>query len=94
VRPAAATTSRERGGRRQPFALLVVVARSVKRRSAAFALAVLLLEGVQGGVVGGPRPEDFAELIRGLPTLPVCQSFKSTGRNEALADQGSSKWKE
>jgi hypothetical protein len=24
-------------------------------------------------VVGGPKPEDFAELIHGLPTIPVCR---------------------
>jgi hypothetical protein len=24
-------------------------------------------------VIGGPKPEDFAEMIQGLPTLPVCQ---------------------
>jgi len=45
----------------------------VKWRGVAFALAALLLGGAQGCVVGGPKPEDFAEMIRGLPTVPVCQ---------------------
>ena len=43
------------------------------RRSVAVAFAVLLFAGVQGCVVGGPKPEDFAELIHGLPAVPVCQ---------------------
>ena len=49
---------------------------SVRRRGVAFAftaLTALLVGGLQGCVVGGPKPEDFAELTQRLPTLPVCQ---------------------
>jgi hypothetical protein len=42
------------------------------RRGVAFAFTALLFGGVQGCVVGGPKPEDFAEMIHRLPTLPVC----------------------
>jgi hypothetical protein len=45
----------------------------VTRRGVAFAFAALLLGAAQGCLVGGPKPEDFAEMIRGLPTVPACQ---------------------
>jgi hypothetical protein len=43
------------------------------RRSVAVAFTALLFGDVQGCVVGGPKPEDFAEMIHRLPTVPVCQ---------------------
>jgi hypothetical protein len=39
-------------------------------------------------VVGGPKPEDYAEMIRGLPALPACQhryeGAATTGRRQAF----------
>jgi hypothetical protein len=43
----------------------------MRRRGVAF--AALLFGGVQGCVVGGPRPEEFAELTHRLPAVPLCQ---------------------
>lgn len=43
------------------------------RGGLAFAFAALLLGGVQGCVLGGPKPDDFSEMVRSLPTSPVCQ---------------------
>jgi hypothetical protein len=45
----------------------------VRWRGVAFAFAGLLVGGVQGCLVGGPKPEDFAAMVHGLPTVPVCR---------------------
>jgi hypothetical protein len=45
----------------------------MRRGSVAFAFTALLFGGVQGCVVGGPKPDDFAEMVHSLPTGPACQ---------------------
>jgi hypothetical protein len=50
-------------------------------RGVALPWAVLTAGGLQGCIVGGPRPDDFAAMTHQMPPIPVCRHwYEAPGR--------------